>query len=202
MYIDSIMATATEDNSDDEDEDASASQYVFLSAEAQKKFVDLLYVPAIKKVAPSYYVSNISTSYQEAISYGYSDDPKEFICSDVLRLVVTEMRDMVNSTPSLMLYKGFFISFCSFGGKQPVTTSQVALANVIAPGLINWENLDKTKVLLDIATTISSVEESPSASFFLKHTSKHDVPALYGVKREERKRLFPSALSSFGGLSV
>ncbi|KAG2228453.1 hypothetical protein INT48_000310 [Thamnidium elegans] len=184
---------------DSEDETPTTIQYLFLSASEQEAFVDLVYLPAIKQVCGDYALSNISSSFKQAFQNGYSDDPKEFLSSTIIKGAISVMRTMTDNNPSLRRYKGFLISCSSFGSKQEIF-GDIVLSNILGNGVIDWTILDRTKVLLDVATTVTNIGRI--SSLFLKHNCQHVVAGLYGVKQEEKKRLFQSALSSFGGMSA
>ncbi|KAI8047035.1 hypothetical protein BDF21DRAFT_485571 [Thamnidium elegans] len=187
---------------DSEDETPTTIQYLFLSASEQEAFVDLVYLPAIKQVCGDYALSNISSSFKQAFQNGYSDDPKEFLSSTIIKGAISVMRTMTDNNPSLRLivsHKGFLISCSSFGSKQEIF-GDIVLSNILGNGVIDWTILDRTKVLLDVATTVTNI--SRISSLFLKHNCQHVVAGLYSVKQEEKKRLFQSALSSFGGMSA
>ncbi|KAI8081268.1 hypothetical protein BDF21DRAFT_452111 [Thamnidium elegans] len=109
------------------------------------------------------------------------------------------MRTMTDNNLHLRQYKGFLISCSSFGSKQEIF-GDIVFDSILGNGVIDWTVLDRTKVLLDVATTVTNIGRI--SSLFLKHNCQHVAAGLYGVKQEEKKRLFKSALCSFGGMSA
>ncbi|GAA5817914.1 hypothetical protein MFLAVUS_011493 [Mucor flavus] len=200
MYLANINVGGSSSQSEDssEDEDATTFNYLFLSTLEQQQFVDKLFLPAIRQCCGDYNFTNISSSFAMAVNtYGYSDEPKEFLTSDILKGAINIMRLRTDTEPLLRKYKGFFVSCSSFGSKQDFF-GDIVFDDILGSGLIDWSVLDKTKVLIDVATTVTNT--SRVSSIFIKHNCKHVVAGIYNIRQDEKKRMFQSALSTFGGI--
>ncbi|KAI7873372.1 uncharacterized protein EV154DRAFT_487246 [Mucor mucedo] len=171
----------------------------FLSEDEQRKFVDELLIPALRKALKLSVFNRLNKSYKESVLRGKRQDAKNLVSGKDIPLIIQSLRDLVEKNLSLSQYRDFYFITPSFGFKQEF---EGCSCQEILSTIIDWSkvSLKNTKVDLGINFATTALSGEPMISF-ARSGAINSIGYTFGGQNT-KSELMPMALAGFGGLTA